>query len=94
MHVGGYHEYRGGGGWGVNLLLFEHPHGTQDIPYGTYDIPYGTQDIPHGTYDIPHGTEHTLYRVILQVSIVRLSIWPVGYQFDLLPSLPIGFWDH
>ena len=33
MHVG-YHEYRGGGQHrgGINLLLFEYPHGTHDTP--------------------------------------------------------------
>ena len=36
MHVGGYHEYRGGGGvqyrGGINLLLFEYPHCTERLP--------------------------------------------------------------
>ena len=57
MHVGGYHEYRGG-----SLLLFEYPtvlntptvlmvipHGTQISKDG---IPHGTEH-PHGTHDIP-----------------------------------------
>ena len=51
MHVGGYHEYRGGCSvpWGENLLLFEYPtvlntlHGTHDIPHMYHDIPQGTQ---------------------------------------------------
>ena len=47
MHVGGYHEYRGGCSvpWGENLLLFEYPtvlntlHGTHDIPHMYHESP-------------------------------------------------------
>ena len=44
MHLGGYHEYRGGDIMssigdvqyrGGKSLLFEYPHGTQDILHGT-----------------------------------------------------------
>ena len=39
MHVGGYHEYRGGCSvpWGENLLLFEYPT-VLNTPHGTHDI--------------------------------------------------------
>ena len=70
MHVGGYHEYRGGCSvpWGENLLLFEYPTvlNTPTVlmisPTCIMISPHGTQiskdGIPHGTHDIPHGTEH------------------------------------
>ena len=40
IHVGGYHEYRGGVQyrWGYKLLLFECLHGTEH-PHGTHAIP-------------------------------------------------------
>ena len=51
MHVGGYHEYRGGCSvpWGENLLLFEYPT--------VLNTPHGTHDIPHMYHDIPHDTQ-------------------------------------
>ena len=67
---GEYHEYRGGVHpvlWRENLLLFEHPHGTEH-PHSTHHIPHMYLDIPtvlklqrmvspHSTPDIPHGTQ-------------------------------------
>ena len=40
MHVGEYHEYRGGVQYcgGYNLLLFEYLHATEHL-HGTHDIP-------------------------------------------------------
>ena len=40
MHVGGYHEYRGGCSvlWGGSQLLFEYPT-VLNTPHGTHDIP-------------------------------------------------------
>ena len=68
MHVGGYHEYRGGCSvpWGTQITIDFSPHGTEHPPrysrypptvlkitqHGTHDIPT-VLNTPHGTQDIP-----------------------------------------
>ena len=63
MHVGAYHEYRGGVQYrgGKSLLLFEYPT-VLNTPTVLMISPHMHHDIPHGTQiskdGIPHGTEH------------------------------------
>ena len=85
MHVGRYHEYRGGVQYRGSTQITkhsphstEHPQGTHDISHVHHDIPHGTK-YPQNTHDIPHGTEHlgtehTLYRVINRVIMSLFGI--------------------
>ena len=58
MHVGGYHEYRGGCSvpWGEKSIVKNPPTVLMISPT--------VLNTPHGT-EHPHGTAHTLYRVVL-----------------------------
>ena len=66
MHVGGYHEYRGGVQyvpWEDTIFCYLSTPTVLNTPHGSHDIPH-MYNIPHGTQitkdDVPHGTEHLL----------------------------------